>query len=128
MKKKKFQAIKADVGDYKGIRHDGKEHRFKKDGTFIIEDEGMARELESIYGKKGTQKLAITEYNDHETRELGHTYTFGPSRKYSDAWEEFEKRRKDKQKRLQRRKSAEVKNGLQPNPTSTNARSTKGVS
>lgn len=75
--KKKFQAIKADVGDYKGIVHDGKEYRFRRDDTFIIGDEGLARELDSMYGVKGTQKLAITPYDDGETRELGHTYTFG---------------------------------------------------
>lgn len=110
MKKKKFQAIKADIGDYKGVVHDGKEHRFRGDDTFIIEDEGLARELDSMYGKKGTQKLAITDYDDHETKELDHTYTFGASKKFSDAWEAFEKRRKNKQKRDKRRKSAEVNN------------------
>ncbi len=75
-KKKKFQAIKADVGDYKGIRHDGKEMRFRKDDTFIIKDEGLARELDSMYGKKGTQKLSIVPYTDMETNEPGHKYTF----------------------------------------------------
>lgn len=122
-KKKKFQAIKADVGEYQGIVHDGKEHRFRKDDTFIIEDEGLARELDSMYGKKGTQKLAITPYDDQETREPGHTYTFGPSRKFSTAWEEFEKRRKDKkntkQKRVRRRKGAEVRNGISSHKPST---------
>ena len=95
-KKKKFQAIKADVGDYKGIVHDGKEYRFRGDDTFIIGDEGLARELESMYGVKGTQKLAITAYDDTETREPGHIYTFGPSRRYAQAWDAFEKRRRDK--------------------------------
>lgn len=75
-KKKKFQAIKADVGDYKGIRHDGKEMRFRKDDTFIIKDEGLARELDSMYGRKGTQKLSIVPYTDMETNEPGHKYTF----------------------------------------------------
>lgn len=95
-KKKKFQAIKADVGDYKGIRHDGKEYRFRGDDTFIIKDEGLARELDSMYGKKGTQKLAITPYDDTETREPGHSYTFGSSPRFSQAWDAFERRRKRK--------------------------------
>jgi len=75
-KKKKFQAIKADVGNYKGIVHDGKEYRFGSNDTFTFSDEGLARELDSMYGKKGSQKLAITAYDDHTTRELGHKYTF----------------------------------------------------
>lgn len=96
MPKKKFQAIKADVGDYKGIVHDGKEHRFRRDDTFVIEDVGLARELDSMYGKKGSQKLAITEYNDHETRELGHTYTFGAftSKKARDNYDRIFRKKK----------------------------------
>lgn len=94
MKKKKFQAIKADTGDYEGIRHDGKEYRFQDNGTFVVEDEGLAREMESIYGKKGTQKIAFAPYDDHETRELGHRYTFGPTSGFAQAWEAYERRRK----------------------------------
>ena len=94
MARKKFQAIKADTGDYKGVRHEGKEYRFRGDDTFILEDEGLARELDQTYGIKGSQKLAITAYDDTTTREPGHRYTFGPSVKYAKAWEAFEKRRK----------------------------------
>lgn len=97
-KKKKFQAIKADVGEYEGIRHDGKEYRFGGNDTFTVSDEGLMREMDAIHGKKGTQKIAFADYNDHETRELGHTYTFGASSKFAQAWESFEKRRKDKRK------------------------------
>ena len=96
MPKKKFQAIKADTGNYKGVRHDGKEFKFRNDDTFIIEDEGVAREMDSIHGRKGTQKISIVPYTDNETNEKGHKYTFGSSAKFSRAWEEFEKRRKKK--------------------------------
>jgi len=108
-KKKKFQAIKADTSDFKGVRHDGKDFNFDKNDTFVIEDEGIAREMDSMYGKKGSQKLAIAPFQDNETHEPGHRYTFAASRKYSEAWEAFEKRRKDKKtkKRDKRRKSAE---------------------
>lgn len=77
MKKRKWQAIKADVGEYEGIRHEGKEYRFGWNDTFTMSDEGLVRELDSIHGKKGTQKIAFAEYNDHTTQEPGHTYTFG---------------------------------------------------
>lgn len=115
MTKKKYQAVKADVGDYEGIVHDGKEYRFRRDDSFIVDDEGLAKELDQMYGKKGTQKLAISPYTDHETRELGHTYTFGVTQRYASAWDEFEKRRKDKhpqKRRSKRRKGAEVTNGV----------------
>lgn len=92
-KKKKFQAIKADVGDYKGVRHDGKEYRFRRDDSFILEDEGLAREMDSMYGKKGTQKLAITPYDDTTTREPGHKYTF--SGMWTDeAWKRYQRKKK----------------------------------
>jgi len=94
MAKKKFQAIKADTSDYLGIRHDGKEYRFRGDDTFILEDEGLARELDQTYGLKGSQKLAITAYDDTTTREPGHKYTFGSTSSYAKAWEAFERRRK----------------------------------
>ena len=77
MAKKKYQAIKADTGNYKGIVHEGKQYRFGYNDTFTFSDEGLARELDAQYGKKGTQKLAITPYDDHTTREAGHRYTFG---------------------------------------------------
>ena len=94
MAKKKFQAIKADVGNYEGIRHEGKEYRFGSDDTFILDDEGLARELDQTYGRKGTQKVAITAYDDTTTREPGHKYTFGPTARFAEAWDAFEKRRK----------------------------------
>ncbi len=111
MKKKKFQAIKADTGDYKGVVHDGKEFRFKENDTFIVEDEGIAREMESMYGRKGTQKLSIVPYDDMETKEPGHKYTFGAmnSKAADEFWKRYEKKKKAKEKREKRRKSAEVK-------------------
>jgi hypothetical protein len=96
MQKKKFQAIKADVGDYKGIVHDGKKYHFRRDDTFIIEDAGLAREMDQTYGIKGTQKVAITPYDDPETREPGHKYTFGPmtSKAAAEFWQRYEKKRR----------------------------------
>jgi len=96
--KKKFQAIKADTGDYTGIVHDGRKMKFRRDDTFIIEDEGLAREIDQVHGRKGTQKLSIVPYDDHQTRELGHRYRFGPSQSFSMAWDAFERRRKRKLK------------------------------
>jgi hypothetical protein len=92
--KKKFQAIKATTADADGLVHDTREFKFEPNGTFTIDDEGLAREIDQVHGKKGTQNLAIVPYDDHQTREPGHKYIFGPSPSFSRAWEEFEKRRK----------------------------------
>lgn len=43
--------------------------------------------------------------------EADHKYKFGTNKTYSDAWEEFEKRRKRKRKRRARKQRAEVKRG-----------------
>jgi hypothetical protein len=45
---------------------------------------------------KGTGEVVVTE---DTVKEIGHTYTFGASQKFADAWDEFEKRRKRKEKR-----------------------------
>lgn len=120
--KKKYQAVKADVGDYKGVRHDGKEYRFKQNDTFIIEDEGLAKELDFMYGKKGTRKLAISPYDDHETRELGHCYKFANIGLREQMYDfskdpDYERvgiywKKKNPKKRVTRRNGAEVQHGI----------------
>jgi hypothetical protein len=96
MPKKKFQAIKATTAEADGLIHDTREFKFEPNGTFVIEDEGLAREIDQVHGKKGTQNLAIVPYDDKTTREPGHKYTFGPSAKFACAWDAFQKRRKDR--------------------------------
>ncbi len=97
MAKKKWRVIKnttsetvtgVDVGDQKMA--------FGRNGTFTVSDPQLARDIDKVYGRRGNQQVAVVPTNDPTTRELGHTYFFGPSQKFSNAWDAFEKRRKDK--------------------------------
>lgn len=59
---------------------------YGRDRVHVIEDEQLGRALNG-------EKWTVTDSNEVKTL---HKYTFGPSKKYADAWEAFEKRRKDK--------------------------------
>lgn len=110
MTKRKFQVIKATTRDIPGLTVGGRPKKFAANGTFETSDEGEAREIDKVLGAKGTGEVAVTSFTQ---KEPGHTYTFGASRTFATAWDEFEKRRKDKKsqkKRTRRRKGAEVKN------------------
>lgn len=117
MKKKKWLAVKATTDNADGINHDGKKYKFGRDDTFTISDEGLKRELDRVHGAKGTQRVAISEWNDTDTDEPGHKYTFSgvkgkwKSPKGDPDYEEYAPGRFrliPKQKRLERRKGAEV--------------------
>jgi hypothetical protein len=109
MPKRKFQVIKATTREIPGVTVGGRVKKFSPNGTFETADSGEAEEIDKVLGAKGTGEVAVTSYTE---KEPGHTYTFGPSKKFADAWEAFEKRRKDKKKRTTRRKDAEVNNGI----------------
>lgn len=73
---------------------------YGKHNVHVVEDEQLGRALNGEkWDVKGDNVKTL------------HNYNFGPTKNYSDAWEEFEKRRKDKkkpkQKREKRRKSVE---------------------
>lgn len=103
MAKKRYQVIKATTRELDGLTVGGRVKKFSPNGTFETDDAGEANEINKVLGAKGTGEVVVTNYTE---KEQGHTYTFGPSQKYADAWEAFEKRRKDKtpkQKRVKRR-------------------------
>lgn len=110
---KKYQVIKATTKEISGLTVGGREKRFAKNGTFETNDPGEAAEIDKVLGMKGTGEVVVTPYDQ---KEQGHTYTFGASRNFADAWEAFEQRRKDKlsKKRNRRRTGAEVKHGSKP--------------
>ena len=110
---KKYQVVKATTRDIPGLTVGGRVKKFSSNGTFETSDAGEAREIDKVLGMKGTGEVVVTNYED---KEQGHTYTFGASKRFADAWEEFEKRRKKAErdsetpkKRTKRRKGAEVK-------------------
>jgi hypothetical protein len=106
---KKYQVIKATTRDISGLKVGGRVKKFSYNDTFETSDPGEAKEIDKVLGAKGTGEVVVTPY---EEKEQGHTYTFGASQKFANAWEEFEKRRKDKKPKRnakRRRKGAEVK-------------------
>ena len=76
----------------------------------ILTDESLAREIDTEYGVNGGKRDVYVyeddrlEWHDQHDKQTdgmnhdngGHRYFFGPSAKFSAAWEDFEKRRKDK--------------------------------
>jgi hypothetical protein len=112
MPKKKYEIIKATTRDIPGVMVGGRRKVFQPNGTLSINDPGEAAEIDKVLGAKGT--VVVTNYED---REPGHTYTFGTSRKFADAWDEMMKRRaekaKTKKKRTTRGRRREVHNGIQ---------------
>lgn len=77
MAKKKWQVIKNTTSEHvTGVDVGSEKMVFGRNGTFIVDDPGLARDIDKVYGRKGNQHVAVVPYNDHETRELGHKYTF----------------------------------------------------
>lgn len=101
MPKKKYQVIKATTREIPGVYVGGRKKTFGKNGTFETDDLGEAEEIDKVLGKKGTGEVVVTSYKE---KEHGHTYTFGPSKKYADAWDAFEKRRQAKRKPVRSKK------------------------
>jgi hypothetical protein len=99
MPKQKWKVIRNSTRKgFNGVDIGSEHRRFERDGTFVVDDPQLSRDIDKMYGRRGNQTVAVVPHNDSSTRELGHTYTFGPSKTFADAWEAFEKRRKDKKK------------------------------
>lgn len=88
MPKKKFKVIKNTTqAEFTAVEHDGKRMPFRRDGTFVVRDQGLADEISRVHGRKGSQTVAVVPYADKETNEPGHCYFFAPSRTYSENFE-----------------------------------------
>jgi hypothetical protein len=101
MPKQTYQVIKATTREIPGLTVGGRVRKFQPNGTFETSDSGEAAEIDKVLGAKGTGEVVVTA---NEQKEQGHTYTFGASQKFANAWDEFEKRRqaKAKKRRLRR--------------------------
>jgi hypothetical protein len=96
MPKKKYQVIKATTRDIPGVTVGGRPKYFKKNGTLELNDAGEAAEIDKVLGRKGTGEVVVVSNTE---KEPGHRYIFGASKKFADAWDAFEKRRKQKAKK-----------------------------
>lgn len=94
----------------------GKGHRkFHGHGAFFVSDAAEADEIDTRYGLKGrksdvwVQEDPVYEWHlHHDGSTFGHNITthhntFGPTRNFANAWDAFEKRRKDKIHAAQKR-------------------------
>lgn len=103
-----------------GIKIRGKKKRFTG-GSFMNLNENDAKEVSDVYGKQNlhvvedeqlaravnAEKWDMTENNNVKVL---HHYNFGATKKYASAWDEFEKRRKDKNPKKRKAAKAEVRN------------------
>jgi hypothetical protein len=104
---KKYQVIKATTRELSGLAVGGRVKKFAPNGTFETSDPGEAKEIDKVLGAKGTGEVVVTPY---ETKEQGHTYTFGASQKFASAWDEMMKRRKKKEKKRKEKQNAKQRN------------------
>ena len=128
MKKKKFAVYARTKRIVRDGLQTGKGHRqFRVNKSLMnINDPAEAKEIEDRYGMKGSQDVYVVEDERYANAVNGeqwdvkgsqvstvHHYTFGTSPRYANAWDAFEKRRKDKhpKKRATRSIDSEVVNG-----------------
>jgi len=109
MKNKRYMVVpRTPEAQEKGV-DTGKGHLdFGKRSALWVEDHVVATDIDQKSGLKGRGDVWVHEdpmyewHLDNEGSSMDgrnhdvHNYTFGPTASYSRAWEEFEKRRKDK--------------------------------
>lgn len=100
-----------------GLKTDKGNLQFKNGKTsMFVGDEALANEIDKVHGLKGSGDVWVHEdpqsepfLRDDGAQGMGvHKYFWGASPRYSTAWEEFEKRRKDKLKKEKKTKKTEA--------------------
>ena len=112
-KKKHVVMARTDHARKNGVRTSKGTLSFKGKPMMYVDDD-VADEIQKTDGLKGTGDVWVHEdpRRNHVERykpDGVHSYFYGASGRYADAWEEFEKRRKRKQRAA--KKSAEVDSG-----------------
>lgn len=85
-----------------------------KGKSMMTVDDDVANEIDKTDGLKGTGDVWVHEdprrnWVERYKPDGVHSYFYGASKRYASAWDDFEKRRKDKKARkARRRKTAEV--------------------
>lgn len=98
----KHEIIKATRKDIDGISLGDKQVKFGANGVAYTDDDGLAKEIKETYGRKGTGDVVVTNFKD---KEEGHRYSFGSTRRFSNAWARFEARRTDRKSKTQPERS-----------------------
>lgn len=105
---KKYQVIKATQRDIPGVYVGGRKKIFSPNGSFETDDAGEAAEIDQVLGAKGTGEVVVTPYNE---KEHGHNYRFGGLTS-KQARENYDRIFRNPQKRMRRRRRAEVHHGV----------------
>ena len=101
-----------------GLKTDKGNLKFKDGKTsMFVGDAALANEIDKVHGLKGSGDVWVHEdpqsepfLRDDGANGMGvHKYFWGASPRYSNAWEEFEKRRKDKKKLPEKKKTKKVR-------------------
>jgi len=106
--------------------------------AMFVGDAALANEIDTVHGLKGSGDVWVHEDPRSEPflRDDGaigagvHRYFWGPSSRFSNAWEEFEKRRKDKnEKRNEQTEATETveDQGIEEGQDSTSNRTKRNV-
>lgn len=89
--KKRVYEVVNNNANKKGLRVGRKFYRYGRNGMFTVKDPEVGKEIKKQYDLDAV----VNEVELQTNIEPGHTYTFGSSKKYAEAWEAFEKRRKE---------------------------------
>jgi len=87
-KKRVYEVVNNNAGK-KGLQVGKKFYRYGRNGMFTVKDPEIGKEIKEQYDLD-----AVVNEVERTDIEPGHTYTFGSSREYAEAWEAFERRRK----------------------------------
>lgn len=95
--RRRFQVVKSNPNyDVKGIKLGDKKMKFSKQSNdFYVNDPVLAKEIHDTHGQNGTDDVVVIPIEAN--MEDGHLRSVGGSTRWANAWEEFEKRRKDKE-------------------------------
>ena len=91
---KKYHIIKATTKDMTPTL-DGELFPLAPNGSAVVNDSGIAAEIDQVYGNKGTGEVVVAEQKD-TAGEPDHTYFFGGknSKEWDDFWKRYEKKKR----------------------------------
>lgn len=124
MKKKKYMVVaRSKKAALDGLDTSRGHRDFTQNSVMYVSDTSEAKEIDQKYGKSGTMDAYVVEDHQYERALNGeswdvkgnnvkvlHSYHFGSSQSYADAWEAFERRRNLKKRRMAA-EEAEVEDG-----------------
>ena len=102
-KKKHIVMARTEKAMREGIDVGDKHYDFNGQSMLYVDDDSKANEIDYTSGMKGEQDVWTHEdprlnWTERYKADGVHSYVFGATPNYARAWDEFEKRRRDKKK------------------------------